>query len=84
MMPHVLDDNHDRWVQRLTAGARSSEVLDLTTGASGPGQLDPAHIDTWPTGRRVPATAIRATLLDPELHPDQHGLRLRGASITPS
>jgi len=81
MMPTV-DANHDRWVQRLTAAARSGEILDLTAGVSDPDMLDPAHADTWPNERRVPAAAIRTTLLNAELDPDPHGLRLQGAHIT--
>jgi len=77
----VADANHDRWVQRLTTAARSGEILNLTQRVSDPDLLDPAQADTWPENRRVPAAAIRTTLLNAKLNPDPHGLRLRGAHI---
>ncbi len=77
----VADANHDRWVQRLTTAARSGEILNLTQRVSDPDLLDPAQADTWPENRRVPAAAIRTTLLNAKLNHDPHGLRLRGAHI---
>ncbi|MGZ6790394.1 MAG: hypothetical protein ACXVGQ_10765 [Mycobacteriaceae bacterium] len=71
--------SHDEWVARLTAAARSGEVLDLTAGIADPALLDPAQADSWPQERRIPASAIRATLRQPHLNP--HGLRIRGAYI---
>lgn len=68
----------DDWVAKLVAAARSGDWLDLADGEDD----DPADADQWPDDRRVPADAIRAALLTPDLTPDPRGLRLHGADIT--
>lgn len=46
------------------------------------GTTRPENSGTLPQERHVPAAAIRAALIHPDLKPDPHGLRLAGAVVT--
>jgi hypothetical protein len=62
-MRSVRDETAGYWLERLTEAARSGEVLDLTEGVTESNLLNAATADRWPIERRVPADAIRATVL---------------------
>lgn len=67
----------DEWTAKLTNAARTGRPLDLA-GA----RADLSDADHWGSERKVPAEAIRATLLNPGLDPDPYGLTVRGADVT--
>ena len=73
--------NEQAWTLRLMEAARSGEVLDLAPEESDR-DIDPAGAISWPPERCLPAKALRATLLDPDLKPDPSGLCIRGAHLT--
>jgi hypothetical protein len=77
----VTEETVNLWVERLTAHARSGEVLDLTEGVTEAELLDPTTADQWPAQRRIPASAIRATVVQQDLKPDPRGLGIRGADV---
>lgn len=96
--PHVSDaitddermsdeNDHAIWVNRLLDAARRGEVLDLQAGAPA-AQYNPATANEWTTDRRVPASAIRAVMLDvlrgEHSDLDPRGVRIKGARITGS
>jgi hypothetical protein len=61
-------------VQALQDG----RLLDLAPGED----LDLTQAAAWPDNRRLPGEALRAALLNPDVRPDPHGLKIRGAYIT--
>ena len=73
--------NEQAWTARLVEAARSGEALDLAPGVPD-GEIEPAGAASWPSERCVPAAALRAALLDPDLKPDPSGLWIRGAYLT--
>ena len=77
----ALTESERAWAARLVKAAASGEVLDLATGVPDRG-IRPAEAATWPPERCVPANALRAAVLDPDLRPDPTGMRIRGARIT--
>jgi hypothetical protein len=73
----------ERWVERLRDAARGGTPLDLAGESIDSTELlDIDDVQRWPPDRCVPAAAIRAALLLPDLSADPLGLVISGAYVT--
>lgn len=70
------------WVRRLVTAIQSGSSIDLVPQGAASGQVNPVEPSGWAEEQLLPAAALRAALLTPDLKPDPRGLRLRGACIT--
>ena len=77
----MLSAEEQDWVGRLVEAARAGELLDLAPEVPD-SELDAGGAARWPAERYLPAAALRAALLSPNLAADPLGLRVRGVYLT--